>query len=242
MKTIRIYHPEPLTCGQSVELSSSGSQHVGTVLRMQPQQELILFCGDDHEYGATISAVHKKKVVVTVHTTVSVSRESPCKIHLAQGISKGERMEMVVQKAVELGVSSITPLITERCVVRLDEERMNKKQAQWQAIAISACEQSGRNRIPLVLAPLTLNHFLLQCSSTIKFVLDPEGIASWRDCDLTKHEIALLIGPEGGLTEAEIKSAQDKNFTSLRLGPRVLRTETAAITALSVLQAIAGDL
>lgn len=242
MKTIRIFHPEPLACGKHIELTPSASQHVGTVLRMQPEQDVILFCGDDHEYRSTITSVHKKKVIVSVQESIAISRESPCRIHLAQALSKGERMEFVIQKAVELGGSSITPLVTERCVVRLDEERLAKKQAQWQAIAISACEQSGRNTVPVVHPVLSLDNYVLQCSSSIKLVLNPEGSVSWRECIFDAKDIALLIGPEGGLTASEIESAKAKNFTSLCLGPRILRTETAAISALSVLQAIAGDL
>lgn len=242
MKTIRIFHPQSLTSGKLYELTPSASQHVGTVLRMQPNQEIMLFCGDDHEYRSIITAVHKKKVVVLVQESIVKSRESPCKLHLAQALSKGERMEFVIQKAVELGVRSITPLITERCVVRLDEERLAKKHAQWQAIAVAACEQSGRNRVPSVHPAVSLDDYLLQCTSSIKLVLNPEGSVSWRECMLASKDIALLIGPEGGLTPSEIKAANANNFTSLCLGPRILRTETAAIAALSVLQAIAGDL
>ena len=151
-------------------------------------------------------------------------------------------MELVIQKAVELGVASITPLMTTHCVVRLDAERLNKKQAQWQAIAIAACEQSGRNQVPIVFMPCSLDTYLQQSQAATKFVLHPNATRSCRDITFTEGSIALLIGPEGGLSDDEIQIAKDAQFQPLCLGPRILRTETAAIAALAVLQAFSGDL
>lgn len=147
-----------------------------------------------------------------------------------------------MQKAVELGVSSITPISTERCVVKLDEERMAKKLHQWQSIVIAACEQSGRNQVPLVHPPLSLSAYLSQVEAGLKLILHPGVSKTWRDYTLERNTVALLIGPEGGLSNHEVQCAQEHGFQPMSLGPRVLRTETAAITALSVLQAVGGDL
>lgn len=242
VREIRIYQPGDYYSGQTIELSSEASQHVGVVLRMQPGEHITLFCGDNREFSAVILAVKKKQVLVTVGLVNDVSRESILTIHLAQAISKGERMEMVMQKAVELGVASITPIITERCVVKLDNERMAKKVHQWQGIVVAACEQSGRNKVPVVHKPITLDAYLLEVMASLKLVLYPTVNKTWRDYDLKQSDIALLIGPEGGLSNEEIKSATMYGFLPLSLGPRILRTETAAITALSVLQAVGGDL
>ncbi|AHE68341.1 RNA methyltransferase, RsmE family [Legionella oakridgensis ATCC 33761 = DSM 21215] len=208
---------------------------------MHPGEKLILFSGNNCEYSATISAIHKKKVTVIIDAVEEINRESPRLIHLAQAVSKGERMELVIQKAVELGVTSITPLFTERSIVRLDADRLAKKHAQWQAIAIAACEQSGRNIIPSIGQACFLNDYLQQSQATLKLVLYPHANITWRDYTFA-GDIALLIGPEGGLTKEEIFKAQTMQFKPLSLGPRILRTETAAITALSVLQAVSGDL
>ena len=180
--------------------------------------------------------------MVEITTVNDVNRESTRAIHLAQAISKGERMELVIQKAVELGFTSITPLLTARCVVRLDAERLAKKQAQWHAIAIAACEQSGRNQLPIIHQTCSLDIYLQQCQAITKLVLHPSTAKSWRDYTFTTGDIALLIGPEGGLSEEEVNQATAMQFQPLCLGPRILRTETAAIAAISVLQAISGDL
>lgn len=242
MRVIRIFQSGPVELGQTYELSAEAGLHVGVVLRMHIGEWLILFCGDNREYRAQITSVNKKKVTVVIQSIETVNRESPRTIHLAQAISKGDRMEWVVQKAVELGVSSITPLITSRCVVRLDEDRLAKKLQQWQAIAISACEQSGRNVLPTIHTSLKFDAYLQQCRSSYKLILEPNAALHCREICFAEGDVALLIGPEGGLSEDEVMRAQQHQFQALRLGPRILRTETAAITALSILQAMAGDL
>ncbi len=241
MKQVRIYQPGPYETGQTIELSSAATQHVAVVLRMQKGDKLILFCGDNREFSATICEIHKKKVWVHIDDVQSANRESPLSIHLAQAISKGERMEFVIQKAVELGVVSIVPIITERCVVRLNDERLCKKQVQWQSIAISAVEQSERNVLPIVHQPISLSHYVQTCSCRMRLILDPQSQKTWRDYSKPTDEMALLIGPEGGFSPEEVSLALTHSFHSLRLGPRILRTETAAIAAISVLQAIQGD-
>ena len=242
MRTIRIYQPGHYSVGEMIELSATASLHVGVVLRMQPQDELTLFCGDNREFSARITSVHKKKVTIIIVAEQSVNRESSRRIHLAQAISKGDRMEWVIQKAVELGVTSITPLFTTHCVVKLDVERLAKKHAQWQAIAIAACEQSERNQLPIIHSACSFDEYMHACEAKLKLVLHPYASKSWRDVTFIEGDIALLIGPEGGLSDVEVALAQQHAFQSLCLGPRILRTETAAVAALSVLQAIAGDL
>ncbi len=242
MRSIRIFQEGPFELGQITELSPEAGQHVGVVLRMQPDERLTLFCGDNREFQARITDVRKKKVSVTIMAIESVNRESPRQIHLAQAISKGDRMEWVIQKAVELGVSSITPLITAHCAVRLDEARLAKKQQQWQAIAVSACEQCGRNVVPVIHPTLQFDALIQHCTSPLKLILHPTATMSWQEIATCEGEVTLLIGPEGGLSEDEIKRAQSQQFNALALGPRILRTETAAIAALSVLQAKLGDL
>lgn len=242
VRTTRIYQPGHYKKGDTVELSTQASQHVGVVLRMRVGESLILFCGDSREFPATVLSVQKKLVTVFINEEHIINRESPCDIHLAQAISKGERMEFVIQKAVELGVTRITPLITQHCVVRLEAERLLKKQAQWQAIAIAACEQSGRNTLPIINPLCALDAFLQECQAPYKFVLHPHTNKTWRDYSFAKAKLVLLVGPEGGLSEEEIKATTSASFQPLSLGPRILRTETAALAALSILQALSGDL
>ncbi|WP_028388982.1 16S rRNA (uracil(1498)-N(3))-methyltransferase [Legionella fairfieldensis] len=242
MREIRIYQAGAYCVGQSLDLSAEAGQHVGIVLRMQPGDRIILFCGDNREFDAILTTVHKRKVSVTILAERIISRESPRLIHLAQAISKGERMEWVIQKAVELGVTSISPLVTIRSVVKLDEERMEKKRLQWQAIAIAACEQSGRNQVPQIKTIQSLTEYLQQSHPGLKFILHPKGAQSWRDYNFAQPELSLLVGPEGGFNPEELEQIFKAQYNPLCLGPRVLRTETAAIAALSVLQAVCGDL
>jgi 16S rRNA (uracil1498-N3)-methyltransferase len=242
MRVVRIYQPGDYTSGQVITLAPEAGQHVAVVLRMQVGELLTLFNGANSESIATITMVKKKQVEVSLAAPETISRESPLAIHLGQAISKGDRMEWVMQKSVELGVSSITPLITERSVVKLDQERMLKKVQQWQAIAIAACEQSGRNIVPVVHLPMPLERYMQTIQAPLKLVLHTQGNKNWRDYAIEQAEIALLIGPEGGFSDAEVSLALSHHFVPLSLGPRILRTETAAISALSVLQAVGGDL
>lgn len=242
VREIRIYQPGEYRAGDIVVLAEEAAQHVGVVLRMQVGEHLTLFNGTNQEYRAVIHTAKKKRVSVVIEQCQNLSRESPLAIHLGQAISKGERMELVMQKAVELGVARITPLITSRSVVKLDAERMAKKLHQWQAIVIAACEQSGRNTVPVVAPPMLISDFMRSAAAQLKLILHPETKNTWRDYALAVSDIALIIGPEGGLTAEELAEACQHHFLPLTLGPRVLRTETAAITVLSVLQAVGGDL
>ncbi|PJD90546.1 MAG: 16S rRNA (uracil(1498)-N(3))-methyltransferase [Legionella sp.] len=242
MRTIRIYQPGTYQPGEIVSLSESAAQHVGLVLRMPVGAELVLFRGDNCEFSATISLIHKKTIQVHIDSVQTVNRQSPRAIHLAQAIAKGDKMEWIIQKAVELGVTSITPLTTERCVVRLDETRLQKKQLQWQAIAVSACEQSGRTDVPVIYPACSLEHYLTTTPAQYRFVLSPMATQSWPTLSHDSSELTLLIGPEGGFSEHEIQLAVEHQAHPVRLGPRILRTETAAIVALGMMQMLYGDL
>lgn len=243
MRQVRIYQAGDYQMGEQLRLTEEAGQHVGVVLRMQPGEHITLFNGKNTEFLAQILEAHKKRVTVLVETQSTSNRESPLAIHLAQAISKSERMEIVVQKAVELGVASITPLITEHLARKFDTaEKLAKKQQQWQAIAVSACEQCGRNQIPPIHSPLPLSVFLTQQQFTHRFVLHPAQALHWRDYPPPQGEVVLLIGPEGGLSEEEFARTKEARFAPLTLGPRILRTETAAIAGLSIMQALWGDL
>ena len=243
MRNTRIYQPGTYGLDEHVILQDGASNHVSRVLRMQPGAKLTLFCGDNREFEATITAIKKHQVTVCINSIHHVNRESPCVIHLAQGIAKGEHMRFIIQKAVELGVTSITPLLTQHGAVKHNAEQLAKKHAQWKSIAIAACEQSGRNTVPPIHAPCMLNTYLDTCPAKTRWVLAPNATRALNTSSEQTHgEIALLIGPEGGLNADEINAAKSANFQGLCLGPRVLRTETATLVALSVLQAQLGDL
>lgn len=249
MRVPRIYHPfDEKTASatwqveQHLELHDDAANHVGRVLRMNTGQALTLFNGDGFDYAATIVAVTKKQVTVVVTERTENRSEAPIKIHLGQGVSRGDRMDFVLQKSVELGVHAITPLFTERCGVKLSGDRLLKKQQQWQKIVIAACEQSGRSYVPTVHSPLSLSQWLADLPPALRLTLDPEAQVPLREQQLTGEHIQLLIGPEGGLTDAEIAAGAAADFQPVRLGPRVLRTETAALSALTAVQYQFGDL
>lgn len=242
MREIRVYTGQPLSCGAEVLLEESAARHLATVLRMQPGDPVTLFNGAGGEYEATLGTCSGKRVTATVGDFLEIERESPLHIHLGIGLSRGERMDWVMQKATEAGVSEITPLYTERTEVKLKGDRSDKKQRHWQQICASACEQSYRNRLPTQHEPIALEQWLDQVCADQKLVLHHRS--SHTLAQLRNHHpvsCALLIGPEGGLSEREITAALAKGFQPLKLGPRVFRTETAPIVAISVLQSLWGD-
>ena len=242
MRVPRIYHPEPITGPGTVALSEDAAGHVGRVLRMNPQQEVLLFDGSGAEFPAIITEVGKKSVLVEVTERVEKSSESPLDIHLGQVISRGEKMEFTIQKSVELGVNTITPLISERCGVKLDPKRFEKKLAQWQKIAIAACEQCGRNIVPEVRPLMKLEEWCAEEDDALKLNLHPRAKYSINTLPEPVSKVRLLIGPEGGLSAEEIHMTENYKFEETLLGPRVLRTETAALTAITALQVRFGDL
>lgn len=241
MRRTRIYYPHPLHQEQIVTLAEQAANHLRNVLRAQLHDECVLFNGDGNEYLAQITAINKKEVCVKISTVTSCLRQSPLAIHLGQAISRGERMDWVIQKSTELGVRAITPLITERCNVRLDAARWGKKRQHWQAVANSACEQSGRTDIVTIHEPQPLNVWLQVAFNGTRIMLDPQAdkkIAQIPPCTA----IQLLIGSEGGLSDDEIIQAAQVGFIGVSLGPRILRSETAPITVISILQNMFGDL
>jgi len=240
MRIPRIFTPQALAPNSTLVLAEAQSHYLSKVLRMQAGRELILFNGEGGEYSAEISAVHKKTVEVAVQDFSAENRQSQLQLELAIGVSRGERMDWVLQKATELGVTKITPLLTERTEVKLGGERADKKMEHWQQILISACEQCQRNLLPELSEPKPFSEWLSGCDAELKFVLhhrDNQGLPQHQ----TTHSVALLIGPEGGLDDDEIAQAIAQNFSPLTLGPRVLRTETAPVAAISLVQYLWGD-
>lgn len=243
MRNPRIYHPSPITQLGALDLSDDAAGHVGRVLRMQVGQALTLFDGSGFEFSAEISQVSKKHVSVNLLDSKEVNIESPLDLHLGQVISRGDKMEFTIQKSVELGVNTITPLISERCGVKLNQERMAKKLDQWQKIAIAACEQSGRNKVPLVRPVMMLEDWCAEEDpEALKLNLHPRAKYSINTLPTPVSKVRLLIGPEGGLSAKEIEMTEEYAFEETLLGPRVLRTETAALTAITALQVRFGDL
>ena len=235
----RIYHPHPLSIGSEISLESQASQHLLKVLRLHRNEPVILFNGRGGEYRGVLIKTDKHIAIVSLHDFYDVDNESPLRLHLLQGISKGERMDYVMQKAVELGVASITPVLTARCNVKLSPERLEKRFIHWQNVMISACEQSGRCIVPTLKPVITLSDwFGANCSLTL--LCDPMIKSDEFNEPIT--ELSLLIGPEGGFTADEIVLAKQQGIRNLNLGPRILRTETACVVAISVLQAKFGDI
>lgn len=241
MRIPRIYTEQTLASGSNIALEEGPSHHIGKVLRMQAGRELLLFNGSGGEYQATITLAGKKSVEVEVGEFCDANRQSPLSIELAIGLSKGDRFELVLQKATELGVTKITPLFTKRSEIKLNPERLEKKFASWKQIIIAACEQCQLNIIPELAQPIKLEAWLKNCDSDLKLVLHHRSEGNIADLAVPKN-LSLLIGPEGGLSQEEIALAQDSDFSALTLGPRVLRTETAPIAALTLAQYLWGDI
>ncbi len=242
MRIPRLYHPAPIPIDEEFTLDGDAAHHVATVLRLKANHPVVLFNGDGNEYSAQIIDVSRKQVVVEADACLTIGKESPLSIHLGQGVSKGDRMDTVLQKSVELGVSEITPILTQRCAVKLDEKRWEKKIQQWQKIITGACEQCGRNTVPKLNAPVTLNQWLASPTQASRLILAPGAEQPLSKTPYSTHGFRLLIGPEGGLSEQEIHQANENGYSSVSLGPRILRTETAALTSVSILQSLHGDL
>ncbi|WP_440874326.1 16S rRNA (uracil(1498)-N(3))-methyltransferase [Thalassotalea sp. PLHSN55] len=243
MRNPRIYQNTPLATGQTITLDDDAFGHAVRVLRLKNDDLITVFNGQSaHEYSAKLTNVSKKSAQMMILDVAEKNVESPLNIHLGQGISRGDRMDFTLQKSVELGVNTITPLFTERCGVKLNKERLAKKVEQWQKIVISACEQSGRCIVPVVNEPVLLTQWLEQQTSALKLNLHPKASHSIMSLPIENQRVRLLVGPEGGLSDDEITLANDADFQDVLLGPRVLRTETAALTAITALQCRYGDL
>lgn len=243
MRISRIFTEQPLGEGITITLDKAASSYLVKVLRLKEDNEVRLFNGiavnNDHGYFKSRMSSVGKQVEITAEQFVIDNNQSPLQIVLLQGVSKGDHMDTTIQKAVELGVTKIIPVICERTVVNLKADRLDKKMNHWQGVIISACEQSGRNQLPEIEPPIQFNDITLDTEAG--FILQPESTHSLQDQDHIQSA-SILIGPEGGFNEKEIQLATVTGFTPVKFGPRILRTETAAIAAISILQSSWGDL
>jgi len=243
VRLTRLHVPALQADAGDVELPEAAASHVARVLRLRTGARLVLFDGSGTDFHAEIGEVAGGRVRARILERVPGLPPSPLAVTLAQGVARGERMDWTLQKATELGVHRIQPVLTVRSVVRLDEQQAEKKLRHWRAIVAGACEQSGRSTLPEVRAPLELRRYLSSSPREgQRLVLSPGGPASLAGLGSAATRVELLIGPEGGLDDGEIDAAATAGFLPVRLGPRVLRTETAGIVALAVLQALWGDL
>lgn len=243
MRQSRFYSDTKLALGAKVKLSGNAAAHATRVLRMAVGDTLILFNGDGSDYTSELISIKKHEVMAKVKSSTVVDNEPPLPITLLQGISSGDRMDYTIQKAVELGVKHIQPIATARSVVKLNQQRAVKRLTHWQNVAISACEQSGRAFVPAVAAPLSVSDWLANNpgNASCRILLNPTGAKRLTSLDKPTAEIELLIGAESGLSPAEIETALKHGFQSIVLGPRILRTETAALTAIASMHTLWGD-
>lgn len=244
MSLTRLFIGSQLQPDLELQLEPETARYVGRVLRLRPGDRLSVFNGECGEFAATVASVGKTSATLKVGAALATATESPLRVHLVQAVSRGERMDIIVQKATELGVKRITPVLTEFGVVKLDGERAEKRRDHWQKIALSACEQSGRIRPPLVDVPLPLKTWFGRktASADVDLILRPGATTAMTALAAPTTKVCLLIGPEGGFSDSEFEDARVSGFIEVSLGPRVLRTETAAIAAIAVAESVWGDL
>ena len=240
MRVIRTYVDAPLAPGALVTLSESATAHLVRVLRLGLGEACVVFNGDGHDYDGHLVSLGKRGAQVEIRASRVVDNESPLRITLAQGVARGDKMDLVLQKATELGVAAIAPVLTERTEVKLDAERSEKRLQHWRGVIAAACEQSGRARLPELSAPLPLRDWV--AGTPAGWFLNPKGEDSLQDLPHDLDRIVLAIGPEGGLAERDLATLKTAGFRGLRLGPRILRTETAGLAAIAAIQALRGDL
>ncbi len=238
----RLYCPLPLRSGVVIELPQHAAHHAARVLRLRAGDTITLFTGEGGEFEAELMSVETRAVLARVGDEHAVERESPLAVTLVQGLASAERMDWIVQKAVELGIAAIAPVATARSVARLDAARAARREAHWRSIMVSSCEQCGRNRVP-VLRPLCdlAQHLALASDATLRLLLAPDAQVTLCAVAPPDGTVELLVGPEGGLAPDELASAQRAGFRGARLGPRILRTETAALAAMSAMSCLWGD-
>lgn len=242
MRNTRLYTPQTLDTGGEVELTGPPSHYLARVLRLSVGDELRLFNGDGFDYRGQLIAIRKQSITIKVGDRLEPANESPLQITLVQAISRGERMDYCLQKATELGVNTFCLLNSSRVEVRLNENRLSKRMAHWQAVVQSACEQCGRARVPKVNAPVSLPEWLRRSEGQTRLVLDPLADARLSSYAVKTPGLSIVIGPEGGFSNEEMQLFALQSVDSVSLGPRVLRTETAGPAAIAILQSMAGDL
>lgn len=241
MRIPRIYVPGPLKVGDEIALPADASHHLVDVLRLKNGSQLRLFNGDDGEYSAQLCAVARGQTRAKIAAHHAVDRESPLAVTLVQGVSRGTRMDYTLQKSVELGVAAIVPVLCERSALRLDAQRRRNRVAHWRGVVINACEQCGRTRPPKLAEPVSFADWLDSYQGDPGLILDPQAETRFADLARPTDGLLLVIGPEGGLSVTELAMCQTAGFRLLALGPRVLRTETAAVAALAAIQTLWGD-
>jgi 16S rRNA (uracil1498-N3)-methyltransferase len=241
MRVSRLFLPVALGEGLAVDLAEEPAHYLKSVLRLRRGDELLVFNGEGGQFSARVELLSRAATRLAIGSFQDHRVESPLRIDLGLGISRGDRMDLAIQKAVELGVSAISPLATERSVVKLEADRRLTRWQHWRRVAQSACEQSGRDILPNLNEPLPL-HEWLAAGGGLKILLDPAARRSLRDLEAPRQGVSLLSGPEGGFSHAEREHAQAAGFLSISLGPRVLRAETAALAALTAVQMLWGDL
>lgn len=238
----RLYIDQPLTAGQTLVVDGEPARYIGRVLRCRPGQTIVLFDGGGAEFPSLIETIAQKSVTFRVGEAVHRDVESPLALRLMQGLSRGERMDTVIQKATELGVQRLSPLECEFSVVHLDDRRADRRTRHWRGICQSACEQCGRNKLPVVDAPASFAAAIADSGGqATRLLLHPGAAQSLQDIE-PPAEVTLLVGPEGGFSDGELAQADEAGFIRVSLGPRTLRTETAAIAAVTLAQALWGDL
>ena len=242
MRIPRLYTQQPLHADSLITLDKDAARYLSSVLRMTSGQMLNLFNGDGGEYIAEVASLSKNQVTVSIKESLPNDRESLLKIHLVIGISRGERMDWVIQKATELGVHIITPIFTERTEVKLAGSRLEKRLVHWQQVSISACEQCLRNVVPTINSAVSLQQCLGTHDGGLKIVLHHRTERPLTELQNTNNHVTILVGPEGGLSDDEITLAESNGYNAVKLGPRVLRTETAPLAAISILQSLWGDM
>ncbi|HLM52578.1 MAG TPA: 16S rRNA (uracil(1498)-N(3))-methyltransferase [Pseudoxanthomonas sp.] len=250
MRLTRCYVECGLSVGGRVTLPEAAGAHLIRVLRLRDGDPCALFNGDGHDYGARLVAAGKREVVAEIVSCLAIDNESPLRITLLQGIARGEKMDLILQKATELGVAAFVPVIAERTEVKLDAERTARRMLHWSSVIASACEQSGRARlpalavaVPLATALATLWSDPVDAEASLKLTLDPNGEHSLSRLALgLDGHVGIAVGPEGGWSPRDRERLRGAGFAGLQLGPRVLRTETAGLAAIAALQACFGDL
>lgn len=241
MRISRLFIDSPLKTGTEVQLDADQLNYVSRVLRLKAGYDLTVFNGEGGEFSATVAELHKKAGILEIGEYHDTDVESPLDITLVQGISRGERMDYTLQKAVELGVSRIVPVFADRTVVNLEGERLASRMHHWEGVIRSACEQCGRNKLPEISPAMKLNDWFAVDTADYRLMLQAGSNNTLSDFGYQCGNISLLIGPEGGLADNEQEKAVQSGFTGVSMGPRILRTETAGIAALASLQVLYGD-